>query len=138
MKPAPQRGLLYLDSSAIVKLIASEAQTQALFEYLGSSGPAVTSTLARVEVMRAIQRVGDDSHAKAKAQVTFDRIAQIRIDESILLRASTLEPAALCTLDAIHLATALSLDDHLEALVAYDRRLAEAAELLGIAVVSPN
>jgi predicted nucleic acid-binding protein len=46
-------------------------------------------------------------------------------------------PAALRTLDAIHLATAMALAPGLDAFVTYDDRLAEAARALGLPVIRP-
>jgi predicted nucleic acid-binding protein len=51
--------------------------------------------------------------------------------------AATLEPAALRTLDAIHLASAMALTDELDAFVTYDDRLADAARSAGLPVVRP-
>ena len=68
----------------------------------------------------------------------LNRIAFIRVDDAILQQAADLEPIRLRSLDAIHLATALSVRPHLEAFVAYDRRLLTAAENLGLDVASPT
>ena len=53
-------------------------------------------------------------------------------------RAATLDPDALRSLDAIHLASAMELGDELDEIVTYDARLAEAARSYGIAVISPG
>ncbi|MBK5250721.1 MAG: VapC toxin family PIN domain ribonuclease, partial [Actinomycetales bacterium] len=42
------------------------------------------------------------------------------------------------SLDAVHLAAALSLGDDLEGIVTYDDRLAEAAQANGVPVASPS
>ena len=52
-------------------------------------------------------------------------------------RAALVEPVALRTLDAIHLATALALVQELDAFVTYDDRLADAARTLGLPVIRP-
>ena len=62
----------------------------------------------------------------------------LRMDPQLLDRAAELEPAALRSLDAIHLASALSLKADLAAFVVYDRALAGAAGSLGIPVLSPS
>ena len=59
------------------------------------------------------------------------------ITETLLDMAGRLGPPAVRTLDAIHLATALSMGATLRALVTYDRRMIEAAEHLGLPVASP-
>ena len=58
------------------------------------------------------------------------------VDEPVLRDAAGLEPRPLRSLDAIHLATALSLGD-LDAMVTYDGRLATAAAEAGLEVASP-
>lgn len=61
----------------------------------------------------------------------------IAVDDVVLVRAEQLDPLALRTLDAIHVATALSLEP-LEGLVTYDARLAQAADAAGLAVFAPG
>lgn len=131
-------GLLFLDSSAIVKLIGSEPESKALLEVLKTGGPAVASALVAVEVRRAVNRSDSSAVAAARVSDVLDRIALIKIDEAILEGAAQVCLASLRSLDAIHLATALSVRDHLEAFVVYDQRLAEAAEGLGLPVSSPS
>ena len=46
-------------------------------------------------------------------------------------------PTLLRSLDALHLATALSVREEIGAFVTYDRSLAEAAKARGMAVLSP-
>lgn len=130
-------GLIYLDSSAIVKLVAAEPESEALFELLNSGGPPVSSALTKVEVRRATRRPNAPEAVSIRGDQVLERIALLRVDEATLERAAELEPLELRTLDAIHLAAALSIRDHLEAFVVYDRRLAEAAEGMGLPVASP-
>jgi predicted nucleic acid-binding protein len=130
--------LLYLDSSAIVKLVLPEPETEALFRLLGGYPERVTSALARVEVLRAVSRVGEDEPVLRRAEEVLDRLGLIRIDTKVLKAAARLEPRNLRSLDAIHLATALSLGDQLAGIAAYDIRLAEAAEAGGIDVLAPE
>ena len=66
------------------------------------------------------------------------RVDLIGIDDRILDAAGILEPRILRTLDAIHLATALTLGDDLDAIVTYDDRMTEAARLLGLSTVRPG
>jgi predicted nucleic acid-binding protein len=60
------------------------------------------------------------------------------LDDPLLEVAANLDPDILRTLDAIHLASALSLGDSLDEVVTYDKRMAEAAKYLGLAVASPE
>ena len=129
--------LIYLDSSAIVKLIVPEPETGALLELLAEWPERVSSALARVEVSRAVKRAGDDPIAMQRTGEVLDRLSLIRIDAEVLSAAANMPPTELRTLDAIHLATALSLGDQLGALVAYDARLAKAAGTNGLTTLSP-
>ena len=61
----------------------------------------------------------------------------LEIDEAILSHAARVDPSNLHALDAIHLASALSLEG-LEAFVVYDRELREAAQAAGLNVAAPG
>jgi predicted nucleic acid-binding protein len=129
---------LYLDSSALVKLVQREPETEALRRFLRqhTADERVTSALARVEVVRAVLEGGSSAVAHARRQLT--RVYQVAMDADLLDRATMLAPASLLrSLDAIHLATAQVLGSDLRALVTYDQRLAGAAATLDIAVVAP-
>ena len=62
----------------------------------------------------------------------------IRLDDELLERAAELEPASIRSLDAIHLAAALSLGADLAAVVTYDNRMLTAAQAIGLPVVTPR
>lgn len=125
---------VYVDSSALVKLVAAEAETEALYAYLSAGDEQVfSSVLAEVEVGRAGRRVGKTDLART----TLGQITVVDLNDDILATAVTVDPPSLRTLDAIHLATALWLRDEVEAFVAYDRGLLEAAEASGLSVAAP-
>ena len=126
----------YLDSSAIVKLILVEAETRVLSVYLSDGVPQASCAVATTEVVRAVGSYGRD--AIARAQASLRSIEMIAIDDLLLNVASELKPWKLRSLDALHLATALAIGDRLEAVVTYDRRMADAARTLGMAVESPG
>jgi predicted nucleic acid-binding protein len=130
--------MLYVDSSAIVKLVAHEPETAALVETLRSDPDTISSALARVEVMRAARRAGGSPERADRAAGVLDRIALVPIDAEILGRAAILEPGDLRSLDAIHLATALLLRQDIAGLVTYDARQGEAAAAADIAVLAPS
>jgi predicted nucleic acid-binding protein len=132
------KGLLYLDSSAVVKLIVREPETAALIAFAGGWPERVSSQLARVEVLRAMRRSGAPASARRRAEEILARIALIRIDDAVIAAASELDPADLRSLDAIHLATALSLGPDLGVFASYDRRLREAAGRARISAVAPS
>jgi predicted nucleic acid-binding protein len=127
---------LYLDASALVKLVVAEEGTWALAERVRGR-PTATSVLSRVEVERALRRAELTGPTIELAGAVLRRVVHVGLDGTILARAARLEPTALRTLDAIHLATALSFEPDVEAFVTYDRRLADAAERAGLPVESP-
>jgi uncharacterized protein len=131
-------GLLYLDSSALVKLVLSEPETGTLLELLSAWPERVSSALSRVEVLRAVRRAGVQNEARRRAEEVIARVGLLRIDDAVLNVAARLDPPGLRALDAIHLATAISIGDQLAAMVAYDARLADAAELSRVPVLAPR
>ncbi len=129
--------LVYLDSSALLKLIFEEPESPALVTFLADWPSRVSSALARIEVTRIVARVHDPA-ANREAQRVLRGVHMIRLDDDVVLRASEIGPAGLRSLDAIHLATAQMLGSGLAGIVAYDRRLAAAAEARGLTVWSPR
>jgi predicted nucleic acid-binding protein len=129
--------VIYLDTSAFVKLIREERETPALQAFLldRPAGPLVSSALLVVETRRAVLREAPDQLARADLLLT--RMDQVDVTRSVLEAASRLPDPALPSLDAIHLATALQLEGDLEALVTYDGRLAAAAGRQKLTVVTP-
>lgn len=127
--------VIYLDSSAIVKLVVREAESAALRRFLRRRPTRVSSALARVEVVRAVRLQGPE--AQARAHAVLARIRLLRIDDDVLSLAAILEPALLRSLDAIHLASARVFGAELGGVVTYDVRMRDAAELLGVPVFEP-
>ena len=130
--------LLYLDSSALVKLVNPEPESRSLKELLADWPERISSALARVEVLRATRRAGGDEDSLRRAEKVVGRVGLIRLDHTVLDEASSLGPPELRPLDAIHLATALSVGEDLGGIVCYDTRLAEAATGSGIEVLTPG
>jgi predicted nucleic acid-binding protein len=129
---------VYLDSSALVKLVIRESESDALRTFLQArSGPMTTSALARTEVVRAVGSFGE--HAVAGARLLMGGMHDVAVSRSVLDAAGDLALRLdVRSLDAIHLATAVELERHLDVLITYDRRMAAAAEVLGLAVVAPT
>ncbi len=127
----------YFDSSAIAKIVLDEPESSALRRYLPNAYPIVSSTLARVEVIRAIVRLGDEEMVEKARDVLRD-MELIKMGYDILKVASTIKPRELRSLDAIHLATASTLGGTLARFVVYDKRLAQAAEAQGWEVRAPR
>lgn len=128
-------GIAYLDSSALVKLVVAEAESWALGDYVRDR-QVVSSDIARVEFPRSVRRLGLGDAAVTRADETLRKVTLLKLERILLTRASELEPSELRSLDAIHLASALSVSE-LEAFVTYDRRLATAAESAGLGVLAP-
>lgn len=126
--------MIYMDSSALVKAVVDEEQTLAVRSIMVDATVA-TSALSTVEVIRAVRR-REKGHVLG-ARMTLARVALIPISDAILGQAGMVDPDTLRSLDAIHLASAFLIRDELEAFVAYDDRLLDAASALGLPVVSP-
>ena len=125
----------YLDTSAFLKLLVAEAESDALQAWLVAHGPTWSSHLLRTEALRASLRLGIDQLAIDEA---LETVSLMLPAVSTFLTAGTLEPALLRSLDALHLASALELGADLEGLVTYDARLAGAATAASVIVVAPG
>lgn len=129
---------LYLDTSALVKLVQVEPESAALRGFLRRhrADGWVGSALSRTELVRAVLAGGSD--AVDQARRVLNGLDQIRVDVRVLDDAATLvTPAVVRSLDAIHLASARRLGAELRAVVTYDERMAGAARGLNLTVASP-
>ena len=129
--------MIYLDSSALVKLALNEPETTALSGYIAARADQalVSSALHRAEVLRAIWQA--EPGALPRAQRMIRRVALVSLTHDLLDNAATLPPGGLSTTAAIHLASALTLKRDLTAFVCYDKELLDAAESAGLPVASP-
>ena len=128
----------YFDTSALTKLIAPEAESEALRKAVSDGSWIITtSALSLAELRRAAQRRGSAELAAARALLS-SAIDWFDLTESILTTAGELEPPLLRTLDAIHVAAARSLGDACDGLITYDRRMREAARVAGLTVLAPG
>ena len=132
--------MIYLDSSAVVKMIRPEAESRDLVEWLNRRNePAVTSVLAEVEVPRALRRSGPVYLAAMPGVLAS--ISRVEMDASVRATAAAYVTDTLRSLDAVHVATAEALvasGKTVSAFVTYDRRQASAAEAVGIKVRVPG
>ncbi len=129
--------MIYLDSSAVVKLVHEESESGGLELWLsGDERPLVTSALTEIEVERALRR--SDPDALPLLPEIIDGLYRFDIDVAVRQVAARLAEPTLRTLDAVHLATALEFGAELEAFVCYDRRLLAAATAQMIPVTSPG
>lgn len=127
--------MAYLDSSAYVKLPLREAEHEALLIELARWDGYVSSTLTAVESLRACARHGD-RYEQAARRWMFG-LSLLPIDDAVLDVAAELEPMGLRSLDAVHVATAITIHDDLGVLFTYDDRMARAAEAHGLRVAQP-
>lgn len=133
--------MIYLDSSAVVKLVRWERYTEELVAWLNTrrNSALVSSCLVEVEVPRAIRRY--DPSALPSVSSTISRLYRVEINAEVRARAAVYQDQLLRSLDAIHLATAEMLAaqlNELEAVVAYDERLLSAATTRGLAAIGPG
>ena len=128
--------MVYLDSSAIVKLVVAEAESTALRRYLRGEPRRASCALARVEVTRAVAPHGAVTLTRARR--VLRRIDLVPVDDELLDDAATLDAGVLRNLDALHLAAARVFGDELTAVVTYDDRMARSASILGLPVVTPG
>jgi predicted nucleic acid-binding protein len=118
-----------------VKLPLREAELDALLAALAEWDGYVSSALLGLEAIRACSRYG--SHYATEARSLLSDVALLPVEDSILERAASLEPAGLRSLDALHLATALSIRKDVGLFFTYDLNLAEAAAAQGLQVLAP-
>ncbi len=130
------RGIAYLDSSALIKLVIAEPESAALREALRSWPGRASSRLAIVEVLRTVRL--QQPAAEPLARRVLRGVALLRITDRILVTAGTLDPPRLRSLDAIHLATALQLQPLLVAFASYDGSQLQAAEAAGLPTLAPR
>jgi uncharacterized protein len=130
--------LYYADTSAVVKLLAEETNSQAFADFYDTHAEHewVSSTLLRIELARVVLRA-----RPALLQEARDLLAAftyVAIDDDVVESAMNETDRTLRSLDVIHLTTARILAPELEAFVTYDDRLVRAASEAGINTVSPK
>ncbi|MCZ4534434.1 type II toxin-antitoxin system VapC family toxin [Gordonia hongkongensis] len=131
--------MIYLDTSALVKLVVREAETPQLIEWLAlySGVPVVTSAVGRVELMRTALRDGSPGVAE-RARDLLDALDLIPLGDAVIDVAESIGPSSLRSLDALHLASASVIRAEMSAFVAYDHRLLAGASTLGYPTVAPG
>jgi hypothetical protein len=127
----------YLDSSAIVKLVFAEVETASLERNLLDRAGLMSSRLGATELLRAARRQSNRRVLQQTADV-LDALVLFDVTTPILTHAAGLTPNDLRTLDAIHLATALSVGIPDLDFLTYDDRLARAARSHGLEVIGPG
>jgi uncharacterized protein len=129
--------LIYLDSSALVKLAIAEPESPGLLSWLAAQPNLVrvASSVIRVEVPRAVWRA--EPSALPESYLVLRRTTEIELTDEVLSKAASARPVTLGAIDAIHLASALVVRRELTSFVSYDRRLLTAAKEAGLPIASP-
>ena len=127
--------MLYLDSSAIVKLVVPERGSIELVAAIEEDPDVSSSEIAVTEVVRAIGRMGGPVD---RADAVVRSLALVPLDRTIVSEAASLRPWTLRSLDALHLASAQSLQPDVSVFVSYDARLSKAAAAAGLVVHAPG
>lgn len=124
----------YLDTSAAMKLVLDEPQSEALTAELaeGDDRQLVSSWLLHTEMHCAAGRHPEDVDLEAVGTV-LDTVSLIDLTRGDLLAGTH---APLRSNDAIHLAVALRVGA--DEIVTYDEELIERATAAGLAVLSPE
>ena len=126
-----------------MKVVIEETESAALHAWIDGHPNRVSSIVTLVELRRTVRRAltgrlqSKASGLEREAEIALDAIQLLALNDPIVETASRLDPPTLRSLDAIHLATAMSIDD-LGAFVTYDDRLSDAASRAGLAVVAPG
>ena len=134
---------VYLDSSAILKRVVTELESQACREALEGfardGDELVSSNLAWIEVSRTIRKRLEEESPRRVIDVietAMTGIYQFAITDQVIDIAQRLGPVTLRSLDAIHLASATLLG--VDLICGYDQRLLVAAEEYGFRTLSPG
>lgn len=128
--------MIYLDTSAALKLVLPEQETDALELWIAERTgiPRVSSRLLRIDMLRAVARTAP--HRMSRANVVLSAIFLLSIDD-VAPTAEVIGDASLRSLDAIHLATAHEVRTDLTAFVCYDKRLRDCAQAMDLPVEAP-
>lgn len=92
---------------------------------------------SRIGIVETRRAAGRSQHDPAHLDTILRSVAVVELDADIARQAASIDPVALKTLDALHLASAITLGGEVDAFVTYDDRLADAARAVGLPVVRP-
>lgn len=137
-----EQKLLYLDASALVKLVRREPQTVALTEYVNHAG-LISSSIVLTEIPRAIRRALSLSPRQApertfaNASALLKAVGLLPLSRELLAVAGAIPEPDLRSLDAIHVASAVVAAE-IDAFVTYDERQRRVADRIGLMTASPG
>jgi predicted nucleic acid-binding protein len=125
----------YLDTSAALKLLVEEAESDALARQVDAAAPELVACwLLETELRRAAQR--EPALTQQDVSDLLDGVDLYEVPSSLFREAGLLPGANLRSLDALHLAAAVRIG--VERVVTYDLRMIASARLLGVGVLSPG
>lgn len=132
---------VYLDTSVVLRRLFNEP---GLIPIWGRWERAYTSRIWLTEAKRTVDRLrlegritdADVARLREEIGIIHEALYVIPVGEEILCRAGESFPTILGTLDAIHLASALTVHavPGLDRFLTHDRRLAVAARSMGLIV----
>lgn len=125
---------VYVDTSALGAVLVAQPESDAVLHWLDESESALVSCdLLETELRRLAVRENIDQGDVTRV---LDGVAVAALDRAVFRNAGFLPIKYLRTLDAVHLEAALRLE--VDAMLTYDRRLAEACMAVGLDVISPG
>ena len=141
--PEQRAGILYVDTSALLKLLVREAESTAIERELLKWSSLATSVVTEVELPRAVARAREDRpdsviDGSLILQGVISSAAIIELNENIIAAARNVAPVHVGALDAIHIASALSLDQDLAGVATYDNRMSDSLTQTGVKVIAPR
>ncbi len=141
--PAPPPAILYVDTSALLKLLVREAESAAIERELLAWKELATSVIAEVELPRAVARAREERAdavigGSLVLQGVLSSAAIVPFSEGVVAAARRVKPVHVGALDAIHIASALSLGKQLSGVATCDKRMQDALESLGVRVIAPE
>jgi uncharacterized protein len=134
--------IVYADSSALMKRVIDEVESEPLIEtldrHLAAGYAIVASSLAWIEVSRGLLRLSEITHIDLDdvMNVALSGVAERPITDEVVSVARRIGPVALRSLDALHLATAVLIEA--DVVLTYDERMAAACHYNGISTASPG
>ena len=125
----------YLDTSAAMKLIAAETESEALSGAIDAEQPDLVSCLLlETELRRVVTR--EPALTQEIASQFLDGVALYDVPSSLFREAGLLPGLTLRFLNAIHLAAAIRIG--VDRVVTYDAEMHDAAKQLGLSVFAPT
>jgi predicted nucleic acid-binding protein len=126
--------VIYLHTSAAVKALIAEAESDGVRRLLSQETRSVSSSLLALELHSVADR---HSINPEHVEELLARVALLSLSDDLLYKAIALH-SGLRSLDALHLATALYLKDTLSGILTFDKKLADAAHENGLTLIATN